>query len=278
MINLKIQYLLDRGLTLETIRKFKVGYVGKKKRDDQFFYERIIIPMYSHSGDKVLAKTGRTIWDIDDKYLTADEQSKKAWLIKSGFNKNIPKYKNSIFDKGSYLFNLNNLPTDTTTVVIFESQLDVMAFDQLGIANYHPVAVSGTALTQKHVEALLERGAYSIVLCMDGDKAGYQATKKAIELIMCNRNFVSLYVVSMPKNRDMMDLLNSRERAKKLFDDMRTAEQWLCDYYSYLGESNVNLLEFEKILNRFKVMYLPVVGESTYHRFTNNTYYHNDQH
>jgi len=44
------------------------------------------------------------------------------------------------------------------------------------------VAVSGTALTEKHI-TIIKRLTHKIYLCFDNDKAGEQATKLSLELL-----------------------------------------------------------------------------------------------
>jgi DNA primase len=44
------------------------------------------------------------------------------------------------------------------------------------------VAVSGTALTEKHI-TIIKRLTHKIYLCFDADKAGQQATKNSIEIL-----------------------------------------------------------------------------------------------
>jgi len=58
--------------------------------------------------------------------------------------------------------------------------MDTIALHEAGFTN--TVAVSGTALTEKHI-TMLKRLTHKIYLCFDNDKAGEQATKASLELL-----------------------------------------------------------------------------------------------
>jgi DNA primase len=58
--------------------------------------------------------------------------------------------------------------------------MDTISLHQYGFKN--TVAVSGTALTEKHL-TLLKRLTNKIYLCFDNDKAGEQATRLSLEIL-----------------------------------------------------------------------------------------------
>jgi len=301
----KMQYLLDRGLTLETIKKFgiglslskdrelkslmadkdrnlKKGFLQKGDKIKPFFYSRIMIPFKSLDGKRVIGYTGRDIFSIDDKYLTAQERSTKRFFEAQGYD--IAKYKNSIFNKSEYLYNLDALPENCYTAILFEGQLNTIACDQLqrqgvkfepdGIGSVpHPISVGGTSFTEKHLDLLIAKGISCITLCFDGDRAGIMATKRAIEMILKRKEIICVSVISMPPKEDMMDLINKPEKVKKLVSKIRFGEQWLCDYYFHIEQkrfcNHSLLLEFEEIITTAKVDLVGVEGNSSYHNHLN---------
>jgi DNA primase len=96
-----------------------------------------------------------------------------------------PKYINSpqtdLFDKGKLLYGLD-LAKDSLanegTAVIVEGYMDVIAAHKYGYRNV--IASMGTALTESQV-ALLKERAKTIVLALDPDNAGQQATMRSLE-------------------------------------------------------------------------------------------------
>jgi len=183
-------YLKQRGLTIEEVKKFKIGYVTKnpeyyeelskefeekKLKDSGLFYfderrkkfverfrERIIFPINNISGD-VIGFGGR---------------------ILDG-NKNIAKYINSpetdFFKKGSNIFNLDvarRLSNKIENIYLVEGYMDVIALSKNGI--YNAVANLGTSLTNKQI-LILNQFFNHIIICFDGDESGYKAALRAAE-------------------------------------------------------------------------------------------------
>lgn len=183
-------YLINRGLTAETMKAFQVGYApagwdyfakfierrGYTKEDGEKagllvrrnqnvmdkFRHRLMFPITNISG-KIVGFTGRV--------LDAKDQ---------------PKYLNSpetpIFNKGRVLYGLSVTKEDiqkNNAVVLVEGQMDALSSYQAGVKNV--VASSGTAFTGEQLETL-RRYAEVLILALDADSAGSEATKRAIEM------------------------------------------------------------------------------------------------
>ncbi len=188
------EYIKQRKISPEMIEKFKIGvslnfddlpiYLKKQglsaddmllagvvaKSDDgrlyDFYGKRVIFPIFNGFGD-VVGYSGRTV-------EAAPEHTK---------------YKNTnqtaIFNKSEILFGYNfvrDLKKDKLldTIVIVEGHIDVIACHQAGITN--TVGCMGTALTQQHARRLKQL-VDNVILCLDGDSAGENATYKAIEVL-----------------------------------------------------------------------------------------------
>jgi DNA primase len=142
-----------------------------------------------------------------------------------------PKYVNTsqspIFDKGAILYGLD-LAKDAIRAegqaVIVEGYMDVIAAHEHG---YHNVVASmGTALTERQV-ALLKRHSSTLILSLDADNAGSEATIRGAYEIINNslrrrpvpnsRGIVrqvdsldiDLRVLSMPEGRDPDDVIRT---------------------------------------------------------------------
>ncbi len=98
----------------------------------------------------------------------------------------VPKYLNSpqgpTFDKSRLLFGLDmarRAIRETETVVIVEGYMDVMQAHQAGFENV--VAQMGTALTETQLKQL-DRYADRLILALDADKAGINATMRGLNV------------------------------------------------------------------------------------------------
>ena len=88
-----------------------------------------------------------------------------------------------IFDKKSILYNYHrahNKLGKNDSIIIMEGYFDVIRASTIGINNC--VAPMGTALTKQHIQ-ILKKITNNLILCFDGDKAGEEATIKALELL-----------------------------------------------------------------------------------------------
>ena len=200
-----LEYLLERGLSLDIIRTFRLGfspeddglrqYLQKagykiedmmeaglfrestRKKNDvyPFFRTRVMFPVLDTQG-RVVAFGGRVM-----------PESHGGPPAKSA-----PKYVNSpetaIFHKGRNLYGLSRARKvigDGETVIVVEGYMDVIALAQAGFRA--AVAPLGTALTESQVEELwkvMPEGNRLPVLCFDGDTAGQRAAARALERIL----------------------------------------------------------------------------------------------
>ena len=97
----------------------------------------------------------------------------------------VPKYLNSpktdLFDKGHLLYGMDLARVDMRAreqAVIVEGYMDVIALHQAGYKNV--VASMGTALTEEQFN-MLKRTTRNIVLALDADQAGQNATLRGLE-------------------------------------------------------------------------------------------------
>jgi len=98
-----------------------------------------------------------------------------------------PKYVNTsqspIFDKGAILYGLDRAKDAIRSegrAVIVEGYMDAIAAHEHGYANV--VASMGTALTERQV-VLLKRHTHNLVLALDADAAGSDATLRGVQVV-----------------------------------------------------------------------------------------------
>jgi DNA primase len=175
-------YLKGRGLTDETIKRFRLGFApdgrnvlkqalagdgiedarmiatgmliqpDDKNRDNyDRFRGRVMFPI-TDTRERVIAFGGRILGDGEPKYLNSPETS--------------------LFHKGRVLYGLKQASGPARkagSIIVTEGYTDVIALSQAGLTNV--VAPLGTALTEDQIK-LLWRIVPEPVLCFDGDSAG----------------------------------------------------------------------------------------------------------
>lgn len=218
-----LEYLQHRGYTLETIQTFKMGLALKDRtyvtnlikqipltpqqmeesglfiaRNDDFidrFYHRIMIPLRNEQG-KVIAFSGRILPNDEE---MVDEQEAK-YLNSS---------ETPIFNKRQFLFNYDLAKSairKTGQVVLYEGYMDVIASWQAGAKN--GVASMGTSLTKEQIQ-ILSRVANEIIIAYDSDRAGLDATNRAIELLQENST-LTISILSLDAGKDPDEFIQQR--------------------------------------------------------------------
>ena len=182
-------YLLGRGLSEETIRKFGLGYSDKYSDD---LYKYLKGKGYS---DELLRESG--LFNVDERRGMYDKFWNRVIFPIMDVNNRVigfggrvmgegkPKYLNSpetkIFDKSRNLYGLNVARTTRKNYLILcEGYMDVIAMHQAGFTN--AVASLGTALTSGHA-SLVKRYTKEVLLLYDSDGAGIRAALRAIPIL-----------------------------------------------------------------------------------------------
>ena len=184
-----MEYLKNRQLGDETIKRFGLGYAGpysdalyrylkKQGVSDQLLKESGLMQVNERQGmyDKFWNRVMFPIMDVNNKVI--------------GFGGRVmgdgkPKYLNSpetiIFDKSRNLYGLNFARTAKKRyMLVCEGYMDVISMHQAGFTN--AVASLGTALTSQHA-SLLKRYTDEVILTYDSDEAGIRAALRAIPLL-----------------------------------------------------------------------------------------------
>lgn len=184
-----------RGLSEATIHEFSLGYGGASTEEFIAFLKSNDVPVHMALDLGILKQgqhglyaffVGRIVIPIYDAKGTLCAFGGRIWLQEQ---KDRPKYVNSptstLYDKTSTLFGLHKsmpLLRNEQPVVIVEGYFDTIAVMATG---YGAVAPCGTSLTKEQVQ-LLKRYTSRAILCMDQDKAGEQATQRALLLLIAN--------------------------------------------------------------------------------------------
>lgn len=187
-----LEYLLNRGFTLESISKFQIGYalnswdynykflikrnfspifmekaglIIKREKDGSYFdrfRDRIMFPIFDRKGNTI-AFSGRSLGADEPKYLNSPETV--------------------IFNKSKILYNFHLARPHIRKLqqaVLFEGFADVIAANRAGVEN--GIATMGTSLTEDHI-TVIRRNVNSVTICYDSDHAGIEAAFKAAKML-----------------------------------------------------------------------------------------------
>lgn len=210
------EYLEQRGVTEETIRRFHLGYhpdnwtwildrardrystdllaaaglIAERRSGDGYrdnFVDRVMFPIRDERG-RTVAFGGRILpgnTKDDRKYFNSPESA--------------------IFSKSRLLYGLDAardaIRRDEAALVV-EGYTDCIMLSQHGIQSV--VATLGTALTELHVD-LLKRFARKVVLVYDADVAGRLAAERSLGKFLARE--VDLRILTLPPNEDPADFI-----------------------------------------------------------------------
>ncbi len=220
------EYLINRGLTEETIKQFGLGYANKYSDDlykylkgleyeDEFLKQSGLVSIDEKRGghDKFWDRVMFPIMDANHRVIGFGGR------IMGNAGNEVPKYLNSpetrIFDKSRNLYGLNFARTSrAANYLICEGYMDVIALHQAGFTN--AVASLGTAFTVFHAN-LLKRYTNEVLLTFDSDEAGTQAALRAIPIL--KEAGLAVKVVNMRPYKDpdeFIKALGAEEYRKRM--------------------------------------------------------------
>ena len=186
-------YLEERGQDLKTIQDFQLGYspsgwdsLCQHLRERGYRDEELVAAGLAVEGERGLRDLfhQRIMFPITDMRGRVVGFGGRSLPIE-GQEETQPKYLNTPqtagFDKGSLLYALDKAKEEIRRqglAVIVEGYTDAIAAHQHGFPNV--VASMGTALTERQAR-LLKRFSRDVVLALDADTAGQEATLRAVE-------------------------------------------------------------------------------------------------
>ncbi len=231
------QYLQERGLSDEIIKRFRLGYalsgwdntlkhlnhsyttaqiiatglVIEKENGSGYdrYRDRIMFPIRNRKG-QVIGFGGRVMGDEKPKYINSPETE--------------------LFHKGSELYGFYEARDATRKlerILVVEGYMDVIALAQYEIS--YAVATLGTATTPEHIQ-LLFRSVPEIIFCFDGDRAGkeaaWRALNNALNAVVDGKEIRFLF---LPEGEDPDSLV--RKIGKEAFENSYTQDALaLTDY------------------------------------------------
>jgi DNA primase len=249
-------YLRKRGLSAEIIERFSIGFapaqrdflsskavpatlasliqtktvLDKYERPFDLFQNRLMFPIRNSRG-KTIAFGGRTLGDDKAKYINSPESE--------------------VFHKSNELYGLfeaNQASRQVDKLLVVEGYMDVVSLAQFGIT--YAVATLGTATNTENLSQLLRR-CQTIVFCFDGDNAGVQAAKKAMEnALPLFEDGMQLSFLLLPRGEDPDTLI--RDEGKEAFERRIENAQPLSEFLFriYSEGLDLNIAEHKGVLKQ----------------------------
>lgn len=230
--NVGLQYLYQRGVTDEAIKKFRLGYnldsghaltdaakldtmdlrslaqvgvLGESQKAPGSYYDRfrgrVIFPVLNASG-KVVALGGRDLKGGMAKYINSPESA-------------IYKKSNELYG----IFQAKGEIAKQDCCYLVEGYMDVIGMWQAGMENV--VASSGTALTDGQI-AMIHRFTDNITLIYDGDAAGIKASLRGIDMLLAHKMNVKVLLLPDGHDPDSFARENTPEQFRKYVKEHAT--------------------------------------------------------
>ncbi len=247
------EYLTERGMKPETIRRFKVGYhpdnwewlqtqakarfskeqmlaarlIGERQEKGGYydnFVDRLMFPIHDPQG-KTVAFGGR--------------------VLPGSPKTNMGKYWNSpesvLFTKSRIIYGLHHARKaieETDTAILMEGYMDCIMAQQAGVTNC--VATLGTALTEQHVTTL-KRLARKVVLVYDGDEPGQNAAEKSLVRFLAQE--LDLRILTLPNDQDPADVMLDQGGEWFLQQAAKAPEVWEFKLKRVIDRYGVNTVD-----------------------------------
>jgi DNA primase len=223
-------YLLNRGVTEDSLKKWRVGYAPDSWQSlSEFLHsrnytgqeiEKAGLALSSEKGSLHDRFRGRIIFPISD--INSQPIGFGGRVFKDKDKNEVAKYVNTpqtiLYDKSRVLYGLDKAKLEIRKknfCILVEGYVDAIMASQAGTENV--VATSGTALTPFQLK-ILKRYTENLHTCFDMDIAGDAATKRGIDLAQAQE--FNVKVVVLPEGLDPADMVvrDAKEWAERAKD------------------------------------------------------------
>lgn len=267
------QYLKERGLKLETIKDFQLGFAPDRwdelykfltkkgfKEQDIELAGLIIKSSIQHpiSSIKYYDRfRNRIMFPINDLY--GNPVGFTGRIVPWSTEKEAAKYINTpetpIYNKSRILYGLDKARLEikkNNAVILVEGNMDVITCHQANSKNV--VASSGTALTLEQVR-LLKRYTNNLFLAFDVDLAGETATQRGIDIAL--QEEMNVKIIQVPEGKDPDECI--KENPVEWFKAIEKAKS-IMDYYFDLAFRGHDPKKIEDKKNIAKIL-LPIIAK-----------------
>lgn len=165
-----LPYLQSRGITEETARMFRLGFVKNPETGHELYQGKLSIPYLTPAGV------------IDIRFRSLSNDSGPKYLSRPGAS--------------THIYNIGALSRDNGMLVVCEGEIDTIIATQVG---FIAVGLPGANNWKQFYSRVLD-GWDKIMLFCDGDNAGREMAKTI------SRELDNVFPVFMPDNQDVNDV------------------------------------------------------------------------
>ncbi|MDX2162892.1 MAG: DNA primase [bacterium] len=266
----------QRGMTDSTLQRFKVGFAPAGWQTMQDALSALGMAQNDLLEAGLLSKNeqGR-IYDRFRNRLMIPIRDERGRTVGFGARAldpaDNPKYLNSpqtlVFDKSHLLFGLDfaaKAIRESETAVIVEGYMDAISLHQAGYPNV--VAQMGTALTDAQLTLIAPKWAKRIVMALDSDAAGQNATRRSLEVARnalakdyAGRLAVEFRILTVPGAKDPDELVQDDPQAwRRLVEAAIPAADFVIDTETRDLPAAASVIEREAVARRL----LPILMAS----------------
>ena len=217
------EYLKNRKIDDKLIKKYEIGLSLANSNDltnllTKKSYDISMINEIGLSNDKHDVYNDRIMFPLHDTYGKCVGFSGRIYDSSSD-SKYVNTKESPIFKKGEMLYNYHRVKEECRKknyVIVMEGFMDVIRASSVGINNC--VALMGTSMTKEQLN-LIKRLSSNIILCLDGDDAGVNATLKNGELFLNEGIEVKVINLPNPDDPDTYILNNGKDKFLSLIDN-----------------------------------------------------------
>lgn len=235
-----LDYLTKRGLTLNTIKRFGLGFsfadgislfnsLKESFSESDLISSNVIVRYKNSIHDRFINRVMFPVIDVNGNVI--------AFGARSIDNKT-PKYLNTsdtpVFKKSRNLFALN-LVKQHDYAILTEGYMDAMSLHQMGFGC--AISSLGTALSSYQAK-VISRNFNEVYICYDSDDAGKKATDRASELL--NNAGAKVRVISLSDSK-----AKDPDEFCRIYGDKANAK------FSKLIESSLGYIDYK--INRIKI-------------------------
>lgn len=185
-----LDYLRNRGLSLETIKRFGLGFAEDDYHKLHLYMRGLGYSDFELADGALLAQNNNKVYDKFRNRVMFPIVDLRGNIVAFGGrtlseDKKTPKYLNSdetmVFRKRGMLFALNYAKNSKADYFILcEGYMDVISMHQAGFDS--AVASLGTSFTSEQANLISRMGKKEVILSYDSDEAGQKAASRGINL------------------------------------------------------------------------------------------------
>jgi len=219
-------YLAQRKINTNVCRKFEIGFAPGAWRGLTDHFSNATIRRAAKDAGLLMSQTnsnrlldrfrGRLMFPIRN--VSGDLIGYGGRILEPvpGAPKYINTEETALFKKGNELYGLfQHLGKikQTRKAMLVEGYTDVLSTADEGFD--YSVAPMGTALTREQLALLFSQGVRDLIVCLDGDSAGEQASLRTLELLMKEYNpALHIWIVRLPDQHDPDSFLKAHGKTE----------------------------------------------------------------